>query len=295
MLNKIVLFTSVDGYIGSNIYKRFNKNKNYFFLTDKINRVSLRNRIYHYNDLDDLLDQRKIDIVFNNRGVIVGDSNIIKRINYLDSKNLFNKIKKKNIKLFINLDTNKVFNLNTVPKSIISKGKGETYYDSKAKFRNFLKKTKSDIGIVNIHCDIVYGPRDKLHKFINKIVSKMIGKKESLILYNSQLIRNFIYINDFISFIEHLLNSSNKIKKNYLECFVASKRFFTLLELTKKIKKLTNSKCKIVSLGTDYSDINLLLIEEFDLNKNPSWLNWEPKVSLDKGLKRVVDLSENGL
>ena len=93
MLNKIVLFTSVDGYIGSNIYKRFNKNKNYFFLTDKINRVSLRNRIYHYNDLDDLLDQKKIDIVFNNRGVIVGDSNIIKRINYLDSKNLFNKIK----------------------------------------------------------------------------------------------------------------------------------------------------------------------------------------------------------
>ena len=145
MLNKIVLFTSVDGYIGSNIYKRFNKNKNYFFLTDKINRVSLRNRIYHYNDLDDLLDQKKIDIVFNNRGVIVGDSNIIKRINYLDSKNLFNKIKKKNIKLFINLDTNKVFNLNTVPKSIISKGKGETYYDSKAKFRNFLKKTKNCI------------------------------------------------------------------------------------------------------------------------------------------------------
>jgi len=142
MLNKIVLFTSVDGYIGSNIYKRFNKNKNYFFLTDKINKVSLRNRIYHYNDLDDLLDQKKIDIVFNNRGVIVGDSNIIKRINYLDSKNLFNKIKKKNIKLFINLDTNKVFNLNTVPKSIISKGKGETYYDSKAKFRNFLKKNK---------------------------------------------------------------------------------------------------------------------------------------------------------
>jgi len=142
MLNKIVLFTSVDGYIGSNIYKRFNKTKNYFFLTDKINKVSLRNRIYHYNDLDDLLDQKKIDIVFNNRGVIVGDSNIIKRINYLDSKNLFNKIKKKNIKLFINLDTNKVFNLNTVPKSIISKGKGETYYDSKAKFRNFLKKNK---------------------------------------------------------------------------------------------------------------------------------------------------------
>ena len=77
--------------------------------------------------------------------------------------------------------------------------------------------------------------------------------------------------------------------------FCGFKKIFYSSRINKKIKKLTNSKCKIVSLGTDYSDINLLLIEEFDLNKNPSWLNWEPKVSLDKGLKRVVDLSENGL
>ncbi len=294
MLDKNILFTTIDGYIGSNIYKQFYKNKNCFFLTDKVDRINKADRIYFYKDLPVLLSKQGIDIVFNNRGVIVGDNKNMHSINYTDNKKLFSAMVKKNIKLFINLDTNRVFNHDKVPRSIIDMGKGSGYYASKEKFRNFLKELKTNTRIVNIYCDIVYGPGDKLHKFVNKITVKIIEDRDSVVIKNSKLIRNFVYIDDFVDFVKKLLSSNAKIRKNYTECFVVSKRFHTLSQLTKKIKKIANSRCEIISNNVaNYAITNSLLIKEFDINKNPSWLKWKPKTSLDKGLNEVVESSKS--
>ena len=66
MIEKKVLFTSIDGFIGLNIFKKFSK-LNFFFLTDKISRVNHEKKIYHYNDFEKILKLKKINIVFNNR------------------------------------------------------------------------------------------------------------------------------------------------------------------------------------------------------------------------------------
>jgi len=293
MLDKNILFTAIDGYIGSNIYKRFHKNKNCFFLTDKVDRINDANRVYHYKYLSALLSKQAIDIVFNNRGIIVGDNKDMYSVNYTDNKKLFSAMLKKNIKLFINLDTNRVFSHDKVPMSIIAMGKGSDYYASKEKFRNFLKKSRADVHIVNIYCDIVYGPGDKLHKFVNKVAMKIMQDRDPIVLQNSKLIRNFVYIDDFVDFAGKLLNSTAKIRKNYTECFVVSKRFHTLLQLTKKIQKIANSKCDIISNNvSDYTITNSLLIKEFNINRNPSWLKWKSKTSLDKGLREVIEASK---
>ena len=95
MLDKNILFTTIDGYIGSNIYKQFYKNKNCFFLTDKVDRVNDANRVYHYKNLPVLLSKQEIDIVFNNRGIIVGDNKDMYSVNYTDNTKLFSTMVKK--------------------------------------------------------------------------------------------------------------------------------------------------------------------------------------------------------
>ena len=54
MKNKRILFTSIDGFIGSHILSSF-KGKNNFFLTDKIDRVNNKERIFHFRDFENIM------------------------------------------------------------------------------------------------------------------------------------------------------------------------------------------------------------------------------------------------
>ena len=63
MKNKRILFTSIDGFIGSHILSSF-KGKNNFFLTDKIDRVNNKEHIFHFKDFENIIRTKNIDIVF---------------------------------------------------------------------------------------------------------------------------------------------------------------------------------------------------------------------------------------
>ena len=200
----MILFTTIDGYIGSNLYKKFAKKNDFFFLTDKISRVDIPSNVYYYKDFPDLLTKQDFETIFNNRGTLIGDSKVINEINFIDSDRIFNSAISKKVKNFINLDTNRVFNDPGISSSIVAHGKGKDYYDSKKRFRDVLNNDQNDINKINIYCDIIYGPNDKLHKFINKITNKLILKKD-IVLYNPNLVRNFLFIEDFLNFIEKLI------------------------------------------------------------------------------------------
>ena len=288
MIEKKVLFTSIDGFIGLNIFKKFSK-FNFFFLTDKISRVNHEKKIYHYNDFEKILKLKKINIVFNNRGILLGKPKDLNKVNYLDSKRIFNLTNKYRVDYFVNLDTNKALNSPDLPSSIIGHGKGREYHSSKESFRQFFISKESSFNKINIHCDIVYGPNDKLHKFVNKTVFEIINNDKNITIYNPTLIRNFLYIDDFLIYINKLILSIYKLDEPYSELFFSSTEFNSLHKFISTIKSLLKSNIFINShKGNTYKKTNQILRNEFDNKKNPTWLRLRSTISLKVGLGRVI-------
>ena len=60
---------------------------------------------------------------------------------------------------------------------------------------------------------------------------------------------------------------------------------FTIIELAKKILELTNSKSKIKFLSLPQDDPKQ---RQPDITKAKRLLNWQPKISLDEGLKKTI-------
>ena len=288
MKERNVLFTSIDGFIGLNIFKKFSKS-NFYFLTDKISRVNHEKSVYHYNDFEKILKSKKINIVFNNRGILLGRPRDLNKVNYLDSKRIFNLTSKYMVDYFINLDTNKALNSPDLPSSIIGHGKGSEYHNSKENFRQFFMTKKSSFNKINIHCDIIYGPNDKLHKFVNKTVFEIMNNDKNITLYNPNLVRNFLYIDDFLKYINKLIVSIHRLDKPYSELFFSSAEFNTLHEFISTIKYLLKSNIFINShKGNLYKKTNQILKNEFDSKKNPNWLRLKATVDLKVGLGRVI-------
>ena len=288
MKDKRVLFTSIDGFIGLNIFKNFNES-NFFFLTDNIKRVNPKRRVYHYTDFEKILKLKKINIVFNNRGILLGTNSKLNKINNLDSRKIFNITTRYSIDYFINLDTNKALVSPGLPSSIIGHGKGMDYHSSKKSFRNFFMNSKSNFFRVNLYCDIIYGPNDKLHKFVNKTVFEILNNDKNISLYNPNLKRNFLYIDDFIKYINRLLNSTDKINNNYSEFFFSSGELNTLECFIDTIKDILDSDIYIkIYRGNLYRKTNNIMKNEFNSTRNPKWIRLGKTVGLKKGLKKVI-------
>jgi nucleoside-diphosphate-sugar epimerase len=188
------------------------------------------------------------------------------------------------------LDTNKVLSSPSLPSSIINRGKGFEYHNSKRSFRTFFKDKESPFSKINIHCDIIYGPNDKLHKFVNKTICEIIDNDKNITLYNPYLIRNFLYIDDFLSYINNLLKSLDNLGPKYTELFLSSHEFNSLHEFILTIKTLLKSNVSIKFYkGNPYKRTNEILKLEFDYGKNPKWLNLNKTLNLSSGLKKVID------
>jgi UDP-glucuronate decarboxylase len=60
---------------------------------------------------------------------------------------------------------------------------------------------------------------------------------------------------------------------------------FTIMELAEKVIKLTSSKSKIVKEPLPSDDPKQ---RKPDISKAKKFLNWEPKINLDEGLKETI-------
>ena len=137
----------------------------------------------------------------------------------------------------------------------------------------------------------VYGPGLQ-GRVVDEFISKSLINKKILINGNGKQTRSFLYIDDCIDAFYSILK-----KKINNEVFnIGSDSEISILELAKKIKKVCNSKSKIlfdskkfVKIG-GYEDISRRVPSISKLKKN---INWKPRISLDKGLIKMRDQLAN--
>ena len=132
----------------------------------------------------------------------------------------------------------------------------------------------------------VYGPGLQ-GRVVDEFISKSLQNKKILINGNGKQTRSFLFINDCIDAFYKVLK--NKINNEVFN--IGSENEITMIKLAKKIKKICNSKSKIVFDSTKfvkvggYEDIFRRVPSIEKLRKK---IKWKPNIRLEDGLRTMI-------
>lgn len=133
-----------------------------------------------------------------------------------------------------------------------------------------------------------YGPR--MHQNDGRVVSNFIVQAlrgESITIYgNGEQTRSFCYVDDLIDGFLKLMNTSGDVTG---PVNLGNPVENTMIELAEKIISLTNSKSKLVFKPLPSDDPKR---RKPDITLAKNTLGWEPKVSLEQGLKATIKYFE---
>lgn len=132
-------------------------------------------------------------------------------------------------------------------------------------------------------CHNTYGPlmRKKDGRAIPNFIEQALHNKPVTVFGDGSQTRSFCYISDMIDGIYRLMNSKMNTPVN-----IGNPNEISILELAKKIIKLTRSKSKIEFKELRVDDPKT---RRPDISLAKRELNWEPTVKLEDGLRLSID------
>jgi len=149
-------------------------------------------------------------------------------------------------------------------------------------FFDYRRQHKLDIKVVRIFN--TYGPR--MHPNDGRVVSNFIVqalKGEDITIYGTgQQTRSFCYVDDLIEALLRMMESGSDLPG---PVNIGNPREFTMLELAERVLSLTGSVSRLVFQPLPEDDPKQ---RQPDITLARDKLGWEPKVSLDDGLKETI-------
>jgi len=153
-------------------------------------------------------------------------------------------------------------------------------------FFDYYRQLKIKIKVIRIFN--TYGPKMQPDdgRVISNFIVQALKNKDVTIYGDGNQTRSFCYVDDLVDGIIKMMNSR--------EDFVGPVNLgnpteFTILELAKKIIKLTNSKSKIIYKPFPEDDPRRRK-PNIELAKKE--LKWKPQIQLDEGLKKTINYFE---
>ena len=317
-----ILITGGAGFIGSHLVKYFVKKytnynvinvdkltyasnvdflneissfKNYTFVQadicnfGKIQEVFVK---YKITDVIHLAAESHVDNSIEN-ALEFANTNIIGTINLLElSRKNWNK---KNKNLFYHISTDEVFG--TLDESGIFRE--ESRYDphspysaSKASADHFVRAfyDTHKLPVIISNCSNNYGPNQHKEKLIPTVINSLINKSRIPVYGNGLNVRDWLYVEDHVEAIDLIFHRGN-VGETYCIGGNNEIRNLDLIKLIIKefdyIKQNKNLSIDLISfvkdrLGHDYR-------YAIDISKIKNELGWEPKTSIDIGLKNTLN------
>ena len=149
-------------------------------------------------------------------------------------------------------------------------------------FFDYHRQYRTQIKVVRIFN--TYGPR--MHPNDGRVVSNFIVQAirgEDITIYGSgQQTRSFCYVDDLIDALVKMMETPTEFVG---PINLGNPGEFTMLELAEKVMKHTRSKSKLVFRPLPEDDPKQ---RKPDISMARESLQWEPRVSLDDGLKETV-------
>ncbi|MDD5415915.1 MAG: GDP-mannose 4,6-dehydratase [Candidatus Daviesbacteria bacterium] len=165
----------------------------------------------------------------------------------------------------------------TGPRSVYDEAKrfGETVTSAFVRYNNL------DARIVRIFN--TYGPRMAPDgRVVIEFVTAALFNKPFPVFGDGKQTRSFCFVSDLIDGLALAMEKGVKGEIYNL----GNPQEFTILELAEKVKLLTNAASEISSVGSLPKDDPIRRCP--DIQKARETLGWEPKVSLEEGLKKLI-------
>jgi CDP-paratose synthetase len=287
-----ILLTGATGFLGSHLLESFVSRgfkvvilKRSTSQTYRINHLLKEVKSYDIDllsNLDIVFEDNKIDVIVhtacsygrrNESLVEIVNSNLIFGLTLMELG-----IKNK-VKTFINTDSLLPRNLNN-------------YSLSKSQLSDWLQKFSSDIQIINLKVEHMYGPKDDTKKFLPWLIDEMINGTKEINLTSGVQKRDFIYIDDVVSAFISVINFRDNLD-NWNEFDVGTNllikvKDFVLL-VAKELEKVNKNNKIITKLkfgAIPYRDSDIM-VPELD-NSNLLCLGWKPKISIEEGIQKIL-------
>ncbi|MFC1985236.1 UDP-glucuronic acid decarboxylase family protein [Chloroflexota bacterium] len=128
-----------------------------------------------------------------------------------------------------------------------------------------------------------YGPRMKPDdgRVIPAFITQALSNKSLTVFGDGSQTRSFCYVSDLIQGISRLMFSDVNEPVN-----LGNPEELTILELAKKIRKITGSRSKIIHKSLPVDDPK---VRQPDISKAQNLLGWKPEVILDEGIKKTIE------
>jgi len=317
-----ILITGGAGFIGSHLVKHFvKKYKNYNIINvDKLTYASnihflkeinnfknytfVQADICNLNEIDEIFKNNKISSVIHlaaeshvdnsiENALEFAKTNVLGTINLLElsrknwtnsSNNLFYHISTDEV--FGSLNENGIFNENS------NYDPHSPYSASKASADHFVRAfyDTHKLPVIVSNCSNNYGPNQHKEKLIPTVIYSLINKSRIPVYGNGLNVRDWLYVEDHVEAIDLIFHRGN-IGETYCIGGNNEIRNLDLIKLIIKqfdsIKKHKNSSIDLINfvkdrLGHDYR-------YAIDISKIKNELGWEPKTSIDIGLKNTLN------
>jgi len=127
-----------------------------------------------------------------------------------------------------------------------------------------------------------YGPRMRLNdgRALPTFMTQALLGKEITIFGDGSQTRSFTYVSDLVDGIYRLARSQETEPTN-----IGNPREMSIREFAQKVRELTGTKSKVVERPLPVDDPK---VRQPDIAKARAKLGWEPKVSLEEGLKLTL-------
>lgn len=161
-------------------------------------------------------------------------------------------------------------------------------YDESKRFAEamsfvYLHKYDLDIRIARIFN--TYGPQMQKDdgRVISNFINQALGGKDLTVYGKGEQTRSFCYVTDLVEGLYKLMFTA-KLKGKIVN--LGNPEEYKILDLAKKIIKMTNSKSEIVYKPLPQDDP---MQRCPDIGKAKKLLNWEPKITANEGLQKTIE------
>jgi nucleoside-diphosphate-sugar epimerase len=185
---------------------------------------------------------------------------------------------KHKLKLFINTDTffgKSQFNLQYL----------NNYTSSKRILEGLLQTVSSELSVVNLRIEHLYGENDSEQKFVTNIFKQAIQNEKEILLTEGLQKRDFIYVDDVVNAYITIIEQNNLIS-GYHEFEVGTGQSVSVKEFVTGIAEMTETKALLNFGAIPVRDGE---IEDSYANIAPlKKLGWEPQYDITKALKKII-------
>ena len=307
---KTILITGGSGFIGSNLCKKLLSENNKIICVDNLFTGSLENikelqsNSNFFFILHDIVQPIEIDSNIDQIYHLACPASPPKyqidpiytlKINFIGTLNILELARKKNARILLS-STSEIYgepeispqnekyrgNVNTLGiRSCYDEGKriAETL------FMDFNRKYNLETRIVRIFN--TYGPNMDINdgRAITNFINQMINNKDITVYGTGKQTRSFCYINDLLNGITKLMESSYIKPVN-----IGNTNEITINELVRTLHKLIDTKSKITNKPLPQDDPTN---RKPDITLAKKILQWEPNISLEKGLTETINFFIN--